>query len=260
MAAVLPSSASVRAGDASGLGPVAREPLLACDGGPAPGVLAGAWALALRDLRIAWRRRTDTLAALVFFLMVSSLFPLAVGPEPQTLRLMAGGVTWVAALLAGMLSLARLFNDDLADGTLEQLLLSPHPLALLVAGKVLAHWIGSGLLVTLAAPLIALQYGLPADAAAVLALSLLLGTPILSLVGAVTAALTVGLRGGAMLLALLVLPLCVPVLVFGAGAVQAMEAGLGVAAHLSLLGAGLLLSLAAVPLACAQALRISLEA
>lgn len=260
MAAVLPSSASVRAGDASGLGPAAREPLLACDGGPTPGLLAGVWALAARDLRIAWRRRTDTLAALVFFLMVSSLFPLAVGPEPQTLRLMAGGVTWVAALLAGMLSLARLFNDDLADGTLEQLLLSPHPLALLVAGKVLAHWIGSGLLVTLAAPLIALQYGLPADAAAVLVLSLLLGTPILSLVGAVTAALTVGLRGGAMLLALLVLPLCVPVLVFGAGAVQAMEAGLGVAAHLSLLGAGLLLSLAAAPLACAQALRISLEA
>jgi heme exporter protein B len=260
MAAVLPSSASVRAGDAPGLGPAAREPLLVCDGGPTPGLLAGAWALAARDLRIAWRRRTDTLAALVFFLMVSSLFPLAVGPEPQTLRLMAGGVTWVAALLAGMLSLARLFNDDLADGTLEQLLLSPHPLALLVAGKVLAHWIGSGLLVTLAAPLIALQYGLPADAAAVLVLSLLLGTPILSLVGAVTAALTVGLRGGAMLLALLVLPLCVPVLVFGAGAVQAMEAGLGVAAHLSLLGAGLLLSLAAAPLACAQALRISLEA
>jgi heme exporter protein B len=165
-----------------------------------------------------------------------------------------------AALLAGMLSLARLFNDDLADGTLEQLLISPHSLTMLVLGKVLAHWAGSGLLVTLAAPVIALQYGLSAGATGVLVVSLLLGTPILSLLGAVTAALTVGLRGGAMLLALLVMPLCVPVLVFGAGAVQAFEAGQGVVAHLSLLGAGLLLSLAFAPLACAQALRISLEA
>ncbi len=262
MAAVLPSSAGVagaRAGDAD-RADSARGALHESPAGPTHGLLAGAAALAARDLRIAWRRRTDTLAALIFFLMVSSLFPLAVGPEPQTLRLMAGGVVWVAALLAGMLSLSRLFNDDLADGTLEQLLLSPHPLALLVGGKVLAHWIGSGLLVTLAAPVIALQYGLPADATAVLVVSLLLGTPILSLVGAVTAALTVGLRGGAMLLALLVLPLCVPVLVFGAGAVQAVQAGQGVAAHLSLLGAGLLLSLAVAPIACAQALRISLEA
>ena len=226
---------------------------------PAAGLLAGMCSLARRDLRIAWRRRADTLAALVFFVMVSSLFPLAIGPEPQVLRSLAGGVVWVAALLAALLSLARLFNDDHADGTLEQLLLSPHPLPLLVLGKVLAHWIGSGLLVTLAAPLIALQYGLSAGATGVLALSLLLGTPVLSLVGAVTAALTVGLRGGAMLLALLVLPLCVPVLVFGAGAVDAFEAGQGVAAHLSVLGAGLLLSLAAAPGACALALRISLE-
>ncbi len=225
-----------------------------------PGLFTGALAVAARDLLIAWRRRTDTLAALVFFVMVSSLFPLAVGPEPQTLKLMAGGVVWVAALLAGMLSMARLFNDDLADGTLEQLLISPHPLTLLVLGKVLAHWAGSGLLVALAAPVIALQYGLSSGATGVLVASLLLGTPILSLLGAVTAALTVGLRGGAMLLALLVMPLCVPVLVFGAGAVQAFEAGQGVTAHLSLLGAGLLLSLAFAPLACAQALRISLEA
>jgi len=227
---------------------------------PAAGLLAGMCSLARRDLRIAWRRRADTLAALVFFVMVSSLFPLAIGPEPQVLRLLAGGVVWVAALLAGLLSLARLFNDDLADGTLEQLLISPHPLPLLVLGKVAAHWLGSGLLVTLAAPVIAVQYGLSAGATGVLAASLLLGTPILSLIGAVAAALTAGLRGGSMLLALLVLPLCVPVLVFGAGAVQAFEAGQGLAAHLSLLGAGLLLALAFAPLACAQALRISLEA
>ena len=225
----------------------------------APGLLAGACAVAARDLRIAWRRRTDTLAALTFFIMVSSLFPLAIGPEPQTLRLLAGGVVWVAALLAGMLSLARLFNDDQADGTLEQLVISPNPLPLLVLGKVFAHWLGSGLLVTVAAPVIALQYGLSVGATSVLALSLLLGTPILSLIGAVAAALTVGLRGGAMLLTLLVLPLCVPVLVFGAGAVEAFETGQGIAAHLSLLGAGLLLSLAGAPAACALALRISLE-
>ncbi|MEY2620130.1 MAG: heme exporter protein CcmB [Pseudomonadota bacterium] len=261
MAAVLPSTPPALAADRVRAERVTAD--LVPSGRPRithPGLWSGARALAARDLRLAWRRRTDTLAALVFFLMVSSLFPLAVGPEPQTLQRMAGGVVWVSALLAGMLSLARLFNDDLADGTLEQLLLSPHPLPLLVLGKVLAHWLGSGLLVTLAAPLIAVQYGLSAGAIGVLVLTLLLGTPILSLLGAVTAALTVGLRGGAMLLALLVLPLCVPVLVFGAGAVQAHEAGLGVAAHLSLLGAGLLLSLAGAPVACALALRISLEA
>ena len=263
MSAVLSSAAAtagVRPADPAGAGRALRETLASREITPVPGLMAGALALAARDLRIAWRRRTDTLAALIFFVMVSSLFPLAVGPEPQTLRLMAGGVVWVAALLAGMLSLARLFNDDLADGTLEQLLMSPHPLPMLVLGKVLAHWTGSGLLVTLAAPVIALQYGLTAGATGVLAVTLLMGTPILSLLGAVTAALTAGLRGGAMLLALLVLPLCVPVLVFGAGAVQAFESGLGITAHLSLLGAGLLLSLVFAPLACAQALRISLEA
>jgi len=227
---------------------------------PAAGLLAGMCSLARRDLRIAWRRRADTLAALVFFVMVSSLFPLAIGPEPQVLRSLAGGVVWVAALLAALLSLARLFNDDHADGTLEQLLLSPHPLPLLVLGKVAAHWAGSGGLLTLAAPVIAVQYGLGLEATTVLVASLLLGTPVLSLLGAVAAALTVGLRGAALLLALLVLPLCVPVLVFGAGAVDAVLAGQSAAAHLSLLGAALLASLALAPLACAAALRISLEA
>jgi heme exporter protein B len=165
--------------------------------------------LALRDLRIAGRRRADTLACLAFFVMVGSLFPLALGPEPALLARLAGGVLWVAALLAALLPLTRLFDDDLADGTLEQLLLSPHSLPLLVLGKVLAHWLSSGAWVTLAAPLVALMYGVPAEGLWALAASLLLGTPILSLLGAVTAALATGLRGGALLLALMVLPLAV---------------------------------------------------
>ena len=225
-----------------------------------PGLLQGAATVFARDLRVSARRRADTLAALAFFVMVSSLFPLGIGPEPQALRTMAGGVLWIAALLASLLAMARLFNDDHADGTLEQLLLSPHPLPMLVLGKVAAHWVGSGGLLTLAAPVIAVQYGLGLEATAVLVAGLLLGTPVLSLLGAVAAALTVGLRGAALLLALLVLPLCVPVLVFGAGAVDAVQAGQPATAHLSLLGAALLVSLALAPLAAAAALRISLEA
>ncbi|MES2423729.1 MAG: heme exporter protein CcmB [Pseudomonadota bacterium] len=212
-----------------------------------------------RDLRIAWRRRSDTLAALFFFVVVASLFPLGVGPEPALLRSLAPGVLWVAALLASMLSLGRLFTDDFQDGTLEQLLLSATPLPLLVLGKVLAHWMGSGLLLVLAAPLLALQFDLPGDATAVLVASLLLGTPLLSLVGAIGAALTVGVRGASVLLSLLVLPLVVPVLIFGAGAVEAARSGLGVAAHFSLLAAMLLVALFLAPLVTAAALRIALD-
>lgn len=224
-----------------------------------PGLLDGLRCIFVRDLRIALRRRTDTLAALVFFVMVVSLFPLGVGPEPQLLRSMAPGVVWVAALLASMLSLARLFADDHQDGTLEQMLLSAHPLALLVLGKTAAHWVCSGLLLALLSPLLALQFDLSASATGVLLLGLLLGTPVLSLVGAIGAALTVGLRGAGVLLSLLVLPLCIPVLIFGAGAVDAHNAGLGVAGHFSLLGALLVLSLFAAPLVAALALRISVE-
>ncbi len=226
----------------------------------APGTWSAVWALARRDLRIAGRRRSDTLASLAFFLMVSSLFPLALGAEPALLTRLAGGVLWVAALLASLLPMTRLFDDDLADGTLEQLLLSPHPLPLLVLGKVMAHWLSTGGLLTLAAPVVALQYGLPPDALAALVASLLLGTPILSLLGAVAAALTTGLRGGALLLSLLVLPLVVPVLVFGCGAVDAVLTGQSPSAAYSLLGAGLLLALAGAPAACAAALRIAVEA
>lgn len=216
-------------------------------------------AVFVRDLRIALRRRADTLAALVFFVMVVSLFPLGIGPEPQLLRALAAGVVWVAALLASMLSLARIFADDHRDGTLEQLLLSAHPLPLLVAGKIAAHWIASGLLLTLLSPLLALQFDLPPSACGVMALSLLLGTPVLSLIGAVGAALTVGLRGAGVLVSLLTLPLCVPVLIFGAGAVEFHTAGQSVAGHFSLLGALLALALVGAPPVAAAALRIALE-
>ncbi len=224
-----------------------------------PGLLAGVRCILARDLRIALRRRSDSLAALIFFVMVVSLFPLSVGPEPQLLRTMAPGVIWVAALLASMLSLARLFSDDFQDGTLEQLLLSGHPLALLVLGKIVAHWLSSGLLLVLISPLLALQFDLSISGTGVLMGSLLLGTPVLSLLGAIGAALSVGLRGAGMLLSLLVLPLCIPVLIFGAGAVEADMAGLGVAGHFSLLAALLVVSLAATPIVAATALRIALE-
>ena len=215
--------------------------------------------LFVRDLRIALRRRSDTVAALVFFIIVVSLFPLGVGPEPNLLRSMAPGVVWVAALLASMLSLSRMFADDYQDGTLEQLLLSATPLPLLVVAKIAAHWLCSGLLLALLSPLLALQFDLSLPAAAALVLSLLLGTPLLSLIGAVGAALTVGVRGAGVLLSLLVLPLYVPVLIFGAGAVDASNAGLGVAAHFSLMGAMLVLALFLAPLAAAVALRIAVE-
>lgn len=212
-----------------------------------------------RDLLLALRRRADVLTTLIFFVIVVSLFPLGVGPEMNLLRAMGAGVVWVAALLASMLALARLFASDYADGTLEQLVLAPQPLAVLVIAKVLAHWLVSGLPLVLIAPLLGLQYDLPADALGVLAVSLAIGTPVLGLIGAVGAALTLGVRGGGVLVSLLVLPLYVPVLIFGAGAVDASAAGLDIAGHLSLLGAFLLVALVFAPWAAAAALRISLE-
>lgn len=211
-----------------------------------------------RDLRLAWRRRSDALASLFFFVMSASLFPLGVGPDAALLRNLGPGVLWVAALLAALLSLGRLFAQDHADGTLEQLLLAGQPLAWLVLGKVLAHWLVSGLPLLLLAPLLALQFQLPVQGLGVLLAALLLGTPVLSLIGAIGAALTLGLRGGGALVAVLVLPLYVPVLVFGAGAVSAELAGLGAQPHLLLLGGVLAASLALAPWAAATALRISL--
>jgi len=213
----------------------------------------------MRDLTLAMRRRADVLTTLFFFVIVVSLFPLGVGPDMNVLRLMGPGVVWVAALLAAMLSLGRLFSADYIDGSLEQLVLAPQPLAVLVLGKVVAHWLVSGVPLVLMAPLLGLQYGLSAQALVILVASLLLGTPVLSLIGAVGAALTLGLRGGGVLVSLLVLPLYIPVLIFGAGAVEASVTGLGAQAHLSLLGAFLAPAAVFAPWAAGWALRISLE-
>jgi heme exporter protein B len=208
---------------------------------------------------LAFRRRSDVATTLFFFLIVSSLFPLGIGPEPAVLSSIAPGVLWVAALLAGMLSLTRLFAADFADGSLEQMLLAPQPLALLVLAKIFAHWLICGLPVVLLAPIIGLQYALPNDALLVLVFALLLGTPALSLIGAIGAALTLGVRGSGLLVALLVLPLYIPVLIFGAGAVAASQHGMSSQAHLSLLAACSLLALVLAPMATAAALRISVE-
>lgn len=222
--------------------------------------MSSAWLIVFkRDLLLAFRRRSDVATTLFFFVIVSSLFPLGIGPEPAVLSSIAPGVLWVAALLACMLSLTRLFCTDYNDGSLEQMLLTPQPLVLLVTAKIVAHWVVCGLPVVLLAPVIGLQYALPKDALLILTFSLLLGTPALSLIGAIGAALTLGVRGSGLLIALLVLPLYIPVLIFGAGAVAATQHGMSAQAHLSLLAAFSLVALVLSPLATAAALRISIE-
>ena len=216
-------------------------------------------ALVRRDLLLAMRQQADLYNTLLFFVVVVSLVPLGVGPEPALLRLIAPGVLWVAALLAAMLSLQRLFAGDHADGTLEQWLLTREPLPLLVLGKIAAHWLTTGAPLTLVAAPLALMFDLERDVALTLILALLLGTPALSLIGAIGAALTLGLRGGGVLLSLLVLPLYVPGLIFGAGAAESVAAGLSPQGHLLLLAAFTLAALVLAPWACAAALRISLE-
>ena len=216
-------------------------------------------ALVRRDLLLAMRQLADLYNTLLFFVVVVSLVPLGVGPEPALLRLIAPGVLWVAALLAAMLSLQRLFAGDHADGTLEQWLLTREPLPLLVLGKIAAHWLTTGAPLTLVSAPLALLFDAVRDVALTLILALLLGTPALSLIGAIGAALTLGLRGGGVLLSLLVLPLYVPVLIFGAGAAESVAAGLSPQGHLLLLAAFTLAALVLAPWACAAALRISLE-
>jgi len=211
-----------------------------------------------RDLTLALRRRSDALTTFFFFVIVVSLFPMGISPEPSILRVIAPGVVWVAALLASMLALMRLFAPDFDDGTLEQLALSPQPLVLLVGAKVLAHWLVTGLPLVLTAPLLGLQFQLPESALGGMMLSLLLGTLCLSLIGAIGAALTLGVRGAGALLALLVLPLYVPVLIFGAAAVSASAEGMPASGHLSVLGALLLAAIVFGPLASAAAVRIAL--
>jgi heme exporter protein B len=215
--------------------------------------------LVARDLKLAWRGRADVLSTLFFFVIVVSLFPLGIGPEPQLLRSIAPGVVWVAALLAAMLSLGRLFANDYRDGTLEQLLLTPQPLYLVVLGKIFAHWLVSGVPLVLIAPLLGVQFDLAPKAQLMLFFSLLIGTPVLSLVGSIGAALTIGLRGGGVLIALLILPLYIPVLIFGAGAVDASITAGNPEPNLYLMGAVLVLTLVFAPWATAAALRISLE-
>lgn len=217
------------------------------------------WPLILRDWKLAMRRRVEALLPLVFFIVAASLFPLGVGPEPQTLRTIAPGVVWVCALLASLLSLGSLYGSDYADGSLEQMLLSDQSLAGLTLAKAAAHWSINGLPLVLASPILGLLFDLPGGQLATLVFSLLLGTPVLSLLGGVGAALTLGLRSGGMLIVLLVLPLAVPVLIFGAGAVVAVSAGLSPEGHLSLLGALLLLTLLGAPWATAAALKIALD-
>lgn len=216
-------------------------------------------ALIRRDLLLAFRHRGELANPLLFFAMIVTLYPLGVSPEPELLRIVAPGVIWIAALLAALFSLENLFRSDFDDGALEQMALSPHPLAILVLARVFAHWLVSGLPMLLLAPLLALQLGLNSAAIQALEATLALGTPLLSLVGAIGVALTVGLRRGGMLLTLLVMPLYTPVLIFATNAVGAASAGMPIDGQLYFLAALLVLAITLAPLAIAAALRISLS-
>jgi heme exporter protein B len=212
-----------------------------------------------RDLRLALRQRTDAGMVVLFFVLTASMFPFAIGPEPNLLVRIAPGVIWVTALLSVLLSLERLFLADFEDGSLELLALAPTPLGLTVLAKVLAHWLTTGLPLMVAAPLIALLYNMPPDGFPVLLAAMALGTPTLSLIGAIGAALTLGARRGGALIPLIVLPLYVSVLIFGVSAVDADLAGLPAKPHLLLLGALFLMALPLAPLVVAAALRQALE-
>ena len=217
------------------------------------------WALMLRDLRLAARRRVESLLPVAFFIIAASVFPLGVGPEPETLRTIAPGIVWVCALLATMLSVQTLYAGDHLDGSLEQMLLSPQPAWVIALAKACAHWGVSGAPLLLAAPLMGLMFDLSNASLWVLEASLLLGTPVLSLLAGLGAALTLGLRSSGVLLILIVLPLCIPALIFGAGAVGAVEAGLSAQGHLSLLGALLIATALGAPWATGAALKISTD-
>ncbi len=222
--------------------------------------LARAWsALLRRDVMLALRQRGQLANPLLFFVLVVALFPLGMNPDPGLLRSIGPGVIWVGALLAAMLALESMFRSDFDDGALEQMLLTPYPLPLLVLAKVTAHWLVTGVPLLLVSPLLALLLHLDGEAILILLATLALGTPLLSLIGAIGVALTVGLRRGGVLLSLLVLPLYVPVLIFAAGAVGNAAAGMAVTGQLAFLGALLALAVALAPLATAAALRISLD-
>lgn len=212
-----------------------------------------------RDLLLAFRRRAEIANPLLFFILIATMFPLGIGADAQVLKAVGPGVIWVAALLAALLSLDSMFRSDFEDGTLEQFMLSAHPVSLLVVAKVLAHWVVTGLPLLAVAPLLGVLLSLSGDAIGVLVLTLMLGTPVLSLIGAVGVALTVGLRRGGIILSLLVLPLYVPVLIFASSAVETAAAGIPITAQLYILSAMLVLALSLAPLATAASLRISLS-
>jgi len=216
-------------------------------------------ALLRRDLTLAWRRRGDIAMPVLYAVIVTTLFPFAIGPEPALLARIAGGVVFVIVLLAILLSLDHLFRGDIEDGSMELLMLAPQPLALLVGMKILAHWITSSLPLIVVAPVLASMLKLPPEATPVLVIALLLSTPLLCLLGAVLVALTAGSRRSGMLLALMLLPLCVPVVIFAAGALAAAQEGLSWVAPIAWLGAGLAMALVLAPLACAAALRIAMD-
>ena len=224
-----------------------------------PGLFALFRAVYLRDLLVVFRRPGDATTPAIFFVLVVTLFPLALSPKPEFLRAIAPGVLWIAALLSTLLSLNALFRADLEDGTLEQLLVLPLPLSWIVLAKTAAHWTSTSLPIVVMAPVLAITYHLPADAVVMLTVTLLLGTPTLSLLGSIGAALTAGLRQSGALLALLVAPLMLPVLMVGARATDFAVLGMDSTALLYLLGAMLLLALALVPVASALALRISVD-
>lgn len=216
-------------------------------------------ALLKRDFMVAFRHRNEIFNPLLFFSLVTLLFPLGIGPSPKLLQTIAPGILWVAALLAALLAADNLFRSDYEDGTLEQLVLSPQPLPLMVTAKVLAHWLVSAVPLLLLAPVLAVSFGLEAHAIGIAELTLLLGTPVLSFVGAIGVALTVSLKRSGMLLALLVLPLYVPVLIFGSNAIDTAAAGLPVSGQLYLLAAMLVLAVTLAPLAIAAALKMSVS-
>lgn len=213
----------------------------------------------LSDLKSSFRQPQDLLNPLLFFVLVVMLFPLGVSPEIAFLAQAGGGILWVAALLSVLLSLDHLFRHDFDDGTLEQLVLQPQPLFLLVLAKSLAHWVLTGLPLVLLTPLLAIMVHLEGNSIGVLCLTLLIGTPVLSLIGAIGAALTLGLRSAGVLLSLMIIPLYIPVLIFGTGTVVAASEGASVSGQLALMGAFLVLALTLAPFAAAAALRISLS-
>ncbi|MEQ9544913.1 MAG: heme exporter protein CcmB [Marinobacter sp.] len=216
-------------------------------------------AVFMRDLKAAFRQRQDLLNPLLFFIMVVTLFPLGVSPEVSFLQQAGSGILWVAALLSVLLSLDHLFRHDYDDGTLEQLVLQPQPLFLLVLAKVAAHWVLTGLPLVLLAPVLGIMVHLDGNSIGVLCLTLLIGTPVLSLIGAIGAALTLGLRSAGVLLSLLIIPLYIPVLIFGTGTVAAAGDGAPVGGYVALMGAFLVLAVTLAPFASAAALRISLS-